>query len=68
MVAYSEGNRVVVQEGVLAGVQGVVQQRRSRWRLPIWVREIGGGVAFTVGSAAVALVSTPGPLHFYARN
>jgi transcription antitermination factor NusG len=51
---YTLGDEVVVQEGVLAGVRGIVQERRSGRRLVIWVREIGHGVAFTIGSAAVS--------------
>lgn len=53
-VNYSPGDEVIVQEGVLAGVRGVVQERRSGRQLVIWVREIGCGVAFTIGFAAVA--------------
>lgn len=52
-VEYSPGDEVIVQEGVLAGVCGVVQERRSGRQLVIWVREIGRGVAFTIGSAVV---------------
>lgn len=54
-VEYSPGDEVIVQEGVLAGVRGVVQERRSGRQLVIWVREIGRGVAFTIGSAVVSL-------------
>jgi len=51
--AYAPGDEVIVQEGVLVGVRGVVQERRGRRSLVIWVAEIGRGVAFTIGSATV---------------
>jgi transcription antitermination factor NusG len=44
---------VIVQEGPLKGVRGVVCERRSGRQLVIWVSEIGRGVAFTIGSALV---------------
>ena len=50
---YAPGDEVIVQEGVLCGVRGIVRERRSRRQLVIWVAEIGRGVAFTIGSALV---------------
>ena len=47
------GDEVIVQEGVLRGVRGIVRERRSGRQLVIWVAEIGRGVAFTIGSALV---------------
>lgn len=47
------GDEVVVQEGVLRGLRGVVRQRRSGRQLVIWIAEIGKGVAITIGSALV---------------
>ena len=44
---------VVVQEGPLQGVRGVVRERRSGRQLVIWVEQIGRGIAFTIGSALV---------------
>jgi transcription antitermination factor NusG len=44
---------VIVQEGPLKGVRGVVRERRSGRQLVIWVSEIGRGVAFTIGPALV---------------
>lgn len=44
---------VIVQEGPLQGVRGVVRERRNERQLVIWVEEIGRGVAFTIGSALV---------------
>lgn len=44
---------VVVQEGPLKGVRGVVRERRNGRQLVIWVQEIGRGIAFTIGSALV---------------
>lgn len=52
-VDYQPGDEVIVQEGALAGVRGVVRERRSRRQIVIWVAEIGRGVAFTIGQAAV---------------
>ncbi len=54
-VEYAPGDEVIVQEGVLAGVRGVVQERRSGRSLVIWVAQIGRGVAFTIGSALVKI-------------
>ncbi len=50
---YGPGDEVIVQEGALKGVRGVVRERRSGRQLVIWVQEIGRGVAFTIGSALV---------------
>jgi transcription antitermination factor NusG len=44
---------VIVQEGPLKGVRGVVRERRNERQLVIWVEQIGRGVAFTIGSALV---------------
>lgn len=52
-VDYSPGDEVIVQEGVLRGVRGIVRKRRSGRQLVLWVAEIGRGVAFTIGSALV---------------
>jgi transcription antitermination factor NusG len=49
---------VIVQEGALKGVRGVVRERRSGRQLVIWVSEIGRGVALTIGSALVKDVQT----------
>jgi transcription termination/antitermination protein NusG len=51
---YALDEEVVVQEGPLVGLRGVVQQFRGARHLVIWVREIGRGVAFTIGAALVA--------------
>ena len=58
-VDYSPGDEVIVQEGALKGVRGVVRERRSGRQLVIWVREIGRGVAFTIGSALVRAAREP---------
>ncbi len=50
---FGGGDEVVVQEGLLAGVRGVVRERRNGRQLVIWVREIGRGVAVTIGSSLV---------------
>lgn len=52
-VDYAQGDEVIVQEGVLRGVRGIVRERRSGRQLVLWVAEIGRGVAFTIGSALV---------------
>lgn len=50
---YHAGDEVIVQDGPLKGVRGMVREQRSRRQLVIWVSEIGRGVAFTIGSALV---------------
>lgn len=50
---YAPGDEVIVQEGALSGVRGVVRERRGGRQLVIWVAEIGRGVAFTIGAAQV---------------
>lgn len=52
------GDEVIVQEGVLSGVRGVVRERRNGRQLVLWVAEIGRGVAFTIGSALVKAVTS----------
>lgn len=52
-VDYEPGDEVIVQEGALRGVRGVVRERKSRRQLVLWVSAIGRGVAFTIGSAQV---------------
>lgn len=52
-VEFAAGDEVIVQEGALSGVRGVVRERRSGRQLVLWVAEIGRGVAFTIGSALV---------------
>lgn len=53
LVDYAPGDEVIVQEGVLSGVRGIVRERRGARQLVIWVAEIGRGVAFTIGAALV---------------
>jgi len=52
-VDYAPGDEVIVQEGVLCGVRGIVRERSGRRTLVIWVTELGRGVAFTIGAALV---------------
>ncbi len=59
-VEYHPGDEVIVKDGLLAGLRGVVKERRNGRQLVIWVREIGRGVAFTIGSAVVARTSATG--------
>jgi transcription antitermination factor NusG len=56
---YCPGDEVIVQEGVLKGVRGVVRERRSGRQLVIWVSEIGRGVAFTIGPTLVKAAASP---------
>jgi transcription termination/antitermination protein NusG len=51
---YAPDDVVVVQDGPLAGLRGVVQQLRGARHLVVWSQEIGRGVAFTIGVALVA--------------
>lgn len=50
---YNPGDEVIVQDGALSGMRGVVRERRSKRQIVIWVAEIGRGVALTIGSAMV---------------
>lgn len=52
-IGYAPGDEVIVQQGVLRGVRGVVRERRGGRQLVIWVPEVGRGVAFKIGSALV---------------
>jgi transcriptional antiterminator RfaH len=56
---YEVHDEVVVEEGPLAGLRGVVQQLRGKRHLVVWVQDIGRGVAFTIGAALVSRSSTP---------
>jgi transcription antitermination factor NusG len=60
-IEYMPGDEVIVQEGALRGVRGVVRERRSGRQLVLWVAEIGRGVAFTIGSALVKAAQGPSP-------
>ena len=53
-VEYSPNDEVIVKEGPLAGLRGIVQEVRSGRRLIVWIAQIGRGVAFTIGSALVS--------------
>lgn len=44
---------MIVQEGPLKGVRGIVREARGARQLVIWVSETGRGVSFTIGSALV---------------
>ncbi|HUR92453.1 MAG TPA: transcription termination/antitermination NusG family protein [Gemmatimonadaceae bacterium] len=50
---FNPGDEVIVQEGALAGMRGVVRERRNSRQLVIWVAEIGRGVGFTIGDVLV---------------
>ncbi|MEI6739343.1 MAG: transcription termination/antitermination NusG family protein [Gemmatimonadaceae bacterium] len=53
---FSAGDEVVVLDGPLAGVRGVVRDMQSRRTLVIWIEAVGRGVACTIGAAAVRKV------------
>lgn len=55
---YSVGDEVIVQDGPLRGVRGIVRENRNRRQLVIWIAQIGRGVALTIGSALVAATVT----------
>jgi transcription antitermination factor NusG len=52
--SYCVEDEIVVREGPLAGLRGVVKQLRGARQLLVWIGEIGRGVAFTVGAEFVA--------------
>lgn len=52
-VRFDPGDEVIVQEGPLKGMRGVVREQRSNRQLVVWVSEVGRGVAFTIGHALV---------------
>jgi len=58
-VDYALGEEVIVQDGVLRGVRGIVRERRGGRQLVLWVAEIGRGVSFTIGSAIVKAAREP---------
>lgn len=60
MVEYVPGDEVVVQEGPLSGLRGLVREVRGGRQIMIWVSEIGRGVGFTIGTASVAPAGMPG--------
>lgn len=55
---FAPGDEVIVQEGGLRGVRGIVRERRGGRQLILWVSEIGRGVAFTIGTTLVKPVRT----------
>ncbi len=54
--SYEPGEKVIVLEGPMAGMTGIVKEMQSRRVLVIWVELIGRGVACTLGAATVARV------------
>lgn len=54
MIAFDVDDEVIVQDGPLAGLRGIVQEVRSGRRLVVWIEQIGRGVAFTIGSSLVS--------------
>ena len=55
---FAPGDEVIVMDGPLAGVRGVVRDMQSRRTLVIWIEAIGRGVACTLGTAAVRKLGT----------
>jgi transcription antitermination factor NusG len=56
-VSYEIDDQVIVRDGPLAGLRGIVQEVRGGRRLVVWIEEIGRGVAFTIGSSLVSRAS-----------
>ena len=54
---YRVDDEIIVQEGPLAGLRGVVRQLRGAQYLVVWVKEVGRGVAFTINASVVAPTS-----------
>lgn len=57
-INYATGDQVIVQEGALRGVRGLVRERRGSRQLVIWVAAVGRGVAFTIESALVKVAGS----------
>jgi transcription antitermination factor NusG len=57
-VVYAPGDAVVVEEGSLAGFQGVVAEVRGSRRLVVWIESVGRGLLCSIGAAAVRPVAT----------
>ena len=55
-VDYELGEEVIIQDGVLKGLRGVIRERRGRKQLVIWISAIGQGIAFTIGPERVKAV------------
>lgn len=53
-IRYQVEDEVIVRDGPLAGMRGIVQEVRSGRRLVVWIEHIGRGVAFTIESAVVS--------------
>lgn len=59
---FAVDDEVLVREGPLAGLRGVVRQLRGASQFVIWIQEIGRGVAFTMRSAVVSHGQSSGAL------
>ena len=55
--SYAVDDEVIVREGPLAGLRGIVQHVRNGHRIVVWIEQVGRGVAFTVGATLVSPVS-----------
>lgn len=55
--SYVVDDEVIVREGPLAGLRGIVQQVRNGRRIVVWIEQVGRGVAFTVAATLVSPVS-----------
>ena len=56
-LSYAVDDEVIVREGPLAGLRGIVQQVRGGRRLVVWIEHVGRGVAFTIGATLVSPAS-----------
>jgi len=55
---FAVDDEVVVQNGPLAGLRGVVRQAKGSRQLVVWIASVGRGVAFTISAALVAHAET----------
>lgn len=51
---YQLDDEIIVRDGPLAGLRGVVRQIRGTQHLVVWLAEVGRGVAFTLSASAVS--------------
>ena len=56
MARFEPGDEVIVQDGPLRGIQGIVREVRGARQLIIWVSAIARGVGLKIGAALVAPV------------
>jgi len=50
---FEQNDEVLVREGPLVGLRGIVREIRGARRLVVWIGSVGRGVAFTLDGASV---------------